>query len=58
MGVSSQERADRANQSKGKLGRDLAKERKQTRTDTLEEVSKEERRRRDADQGTEARNYS
>lgn len=52
-----EERA-KANQPKGKLGRDLAKERAQTRTGTLENVSQDERRRRDADQTTQAINYN
>jgi len=47
-----------ANQPKGKLGAALAKERGQTRTSTLEEASKEERRRRDADEAADARNYN
>ncbi|MCJ1459931.1 hypothetical protein MMC28_010310 [Mycoblastus sanguinarius] len=53
-----EERAKKANQPKGKLGKGLARERAQTRTGTLENVSKDERRRRDADQSTEARNYN
>ena len=52
-----QERA-KANQPKGKLGRDLAKERAQTRTGTLENVSQDERRRREADQTSQAINYN
>ena len=56
-GIERQERA-KANQPKGKLGRDLAKERAQTRTGTLENVSQDERRRRDADQTSQAINYN
>lgn len=52
-----EERA-KANQPKGKLGRDLAKGRAQTRTGTLENVSHDERRRRDADQTSQAINYN
>ncbi|KAL9121730.1 MAG: hypothetical protein Q9187_001711 [Circinaria calcarea] len=52
------ERAARANQPKGKLGRELAKGKQQTRTSTLGEASREERRRRDADEGAEARNWN
>jgi len=52
-----EERA-KANQPKGKLGRDLAKERAQTRTGTMEDISKDERRRRDADQTSQAINYN
>ena len=48
----------RANQPKGKLGRDLAKEKQQTRTNTLEGISREERRKRDADEVVETRNWN
>ncbi|MCJ1302949.1 hypothetical protein MMC08_005754 [Hypocenomyce scalaris] len=51
-------RAVRANQPKGKLGRDLAKEKQQTRTNTLEGISREERRKRDADEVVETRNWN
>ncbi len=53
-----QERALRSKQPKGKLGSQLAKERQQTRTDTLGQASREERRARDADAGAEARNWN
>ncbi|KAA6410808.1 MAG: hypothetical protein FRX48_05118 [Lasallia pustulata] len=53
-----EERAARAKQHKGKLGRDLARERQQTRTGTLEGISREERRKRDADEVVEARNWN
>ncbi|CAF9926490.1 MAG: hypothetical protein ALECFALPRED_003456 [Alectoria fallacina] len=52
-----EERA-KANQPKGKLGRDLAKERAQTRTGTLENVSQDERRRRETDQKSQAISYN
>ncbi|KAL9133849.1 MAG: hypothetical protein Q9175_004969 [Cornicularia normoerica] len=52
-----EERA-KANQPRGKLGRDLAKERAQTRTGTLENVSQDERRRRDVDQTSQTINYN
>ena len=48
----------KAHQPKGKLGRDLAKERAQTRTGTLENVSQDERRKREADQTSQAINYN
>ncbi|MCJ1486731.1 hypothetical protein MMC06_006909 [Schaereria dolodes] len=53
-----EERAARTNQPKGKLGRELAKEKQQSRTNTLGEASRDERRKRDADQGAEARNWN
>ncbi|MCJ1252472.1 hypothetical protein MMC24_000278 [Lignoscripta atroalba] len=53
-----QERAARANQPKGKLGRELAREKQQTRTTTLGEASREERKKRDADANAEARNWN
>ncbi|KAI9819926.1 MAG: hypothetical protein M1827_006496 [Pycnora praestabilis] len=52
-----EERA-RANQPKGKLGAQLAAQRQQTRTDTLGQVSKDERRTRDVDAASEARNWN
>lgn len=52
-----EERA-KATQPKGKLGRDLAKERAQTRTGTLENISQDERRRRETDQTSQAINYN
>jgi hypothetical protein len=53
-----QERFAKASQPKGKLERDLAQQKKQTRTGTLENVSQDERRRRDADQASQAINYN
>ncbi|KAI9868273.1 MAG: hypothetical protein M1830_005668 [Pleopsidium flavum] len=53
-----QERALKSRQPKGKLGSQLAKERQQTRTDTLGQASREERRARDADTSAEARNWN
>lgn len=54
-----QERAAKASQQyKGKLGRELAKERTQTMNGALGSASREERRRRDADEGAEARNWN
>jgi len=53
-----QERAARANQPKGKLGQTLASQKQQTRNETLGNVSREERRNRDADEGAEARNWN
>jgi len=40
------------------LGRDLASQKAQTRVGTLEGVSKEERRRREADGAAEVQNYN
>ncbi|CZS90443.1 hypothetical protein WAI453_004173 [Rhynchosporium graminicola] len=51
-------RANAASKPKGKLGNQLAEQKKQTRNDTLEGLSKEERRIRDADAGAEARAYN
>jgi len=53
-----QERFAKTSQPKGKLERDLAQQKKQTRTGTLENVSQDERRRRDADQASQAINYN
>lgn len=53
-----QERFAKASQPKGKLERDLAQQKKQTRTGTLEDMSQDERRRRDADQTSQAINYN
>ncbi len=53
-----QERAAKANQPKGKLERDLAKQKAQTRVGTLENISQDERRRRDADQTAQAISYN
>ncbi|KAI2638169.1 hypothetical protein GGS21DRAFT_488870 [Xylaria nigripes] len=41
--------------SSGKLGAQLAAQKKQTRNDTLQEISHNERRQRDADEAAEAR---
>ncbi|KAL2067384.1 hypothetical protein VTL71DRAFT_1809 [Oculimacula yallundae] len=51
-------RANAASKPKGKLGSQLAEQKKQTRNDTLDGLSKEERRLRDADAGAEARAYN
>ena len=56
--MQSQERAAKANQPKGKLERDLANQKKQTRTGTLENISADERRRRDTDQTAQAISYN
>ncbi|KAI9710937.1 MAG: hypothetical protein M1820_002374 [Bogoriella megaspora] len=50
------ERANK-NQGKGALGKKLDAQRQQTRTDTLEEVSRENRRVRDADAQAQTRNW-
>ncbi|KAI1176723.1 hypothetical protein F4777DRAFT_239137 [Nemania sp. FL0916] len=42
----------------GKLGTQLAAQKKQTRNDTLQEISNNERRQRDADEGTQARAHN
>ncbi|KAN0117408.1 hypothetical protein V8E51_003385 [Hyaloscypha variabilis] len=51
-------RANTANKPKGKLGSQLLEQKKQTRTDTLEAASREERRVRDADAAAEARAHN
>jgi len=51
-------RANVANKPKGKLGNQLLEQRKQTRTDTLEAASSDERRLRDADAAAESRAYN
>jgi len=51
-------RANAANKPKGRLASQLQEQKKQTRTDTLETVSKDERRMRDADAGAETRAYN
>jgi len=53
-------RAQAANKTvkQGKLGGQLAEQKKQTRTDTLNQVSEENRRARDMDATTEAINYN
>lgn len=43
---------------KGKLGRDLARDKTRTWGGTLGNMSQEERRRRDADEVAEARNWN
>ncbi|MCJ1287122.1 hypothetical protein MMC26_006470 [Xylographa opegraphella] len=53
-----EDRAARASQPKGKLGQALAREKQQTRVGTLSEASRDERRRKDADEAAEARNYN
>jgi hypothetical protein len=49
-----EERAAKANAPKGKLGKALAEDRKQTRASTLEAASKQERLTRAADHNTQA----
>ncbi|KAI0397872.1 hypothetical protein F5Y17DRAFT_413882 [Xylariaceae sp. FL0594] len=44
--------------SSGKLGAQLAAQKKQTRIDTLQEISNNERLRRDADEATQARAHN
>jgi len=51
-------RAQAANKPKGKLGSQLQEQKKQTRTDTLDAASKDERRLRDADAAAESRAYN
>jgi len=58
MVITKQERAARANQPKGKLGRELAKEKAQTMNGSLEGASRDERRRREVVESNEARNYN
>lgn len=53
-----QERMAKANTATGKLGQQLADQKKQTRTDTLKSASEEERRLRDAQSAAEARNWN
>ena len=53
-----QARAAQSNSPKGKLGQKLQEERKQTRTDTLEQISAEERRQRDMASNADARNWN
>ncbi|KKY17694.1 hypothetical protein UCRPC4_g05327 [Phaeomoniella chlamydospora] len=45
-------------QAKGKLGQQLAEQKKKTRNDILKEESEEARRKREVDQATEARNFN
>ena len=53
-----QERASKANQPKGKLGRDLASQKGQTRTGTLGGLSAEERRRREIAESDQTMRYN
>lgn len=53
-----QERAAKSSQPKGKLERDLANQKKQTRVGTLENIAQDERRRRDADQSAQTISYN
>ncbi|KAK0509828.1 hypothetical protein JMJ35_008222 [Cladonia borealis] len=53
-----EERAAKANQPKGKLERDLAKQKAQTRVGTLENISRDERNKRDADQTAQTISYN
>ena len=55
---SSQARANAANKPKGTLGSKLQEQKKQTRTDTLEAASRDERRLREADAAAEARAHN
>ncbi|KAG9246323.1 hypothetical protein BJ878DRAFT_497604 [Calycina marina] len=47
-----------SNRTKGSLGKKLQDQKKQTRNDTLDAASKDERRARDADSSAEARAYN
>jgi len=51
-------RAQKSSKPAGKLERDLQEQRKQTRTDTLRQASKEERAARNADSNAEILNYN
>jgi hypothetical protein len=53
-----QARAKIASKPKGKLGSQLADQKKQTRTNTLDAASKDERRMRDADAAAETIAYN
>jgi hypothetical protein len=53
-----QARANAASKPKGKLASQLEQQKKQTRSDTLDALSKDERRARDADAGAEARAFN
>lgn len=54
-----QERAKKTQtQGRGKLGEQLAAQKKQTRGDTLEQASRETRGQRDADENTAVRNWN
>jgi len=52
-----QKRAEEASGNKGKLGSKLAAQKAKTQTQTLGEVSREERAARDADGAEEARRW-
>ncbi|KAF8867294.1 hypothetical protein BDZ45DRAFT_667257 [Acephala macrosclerotiorum] len=51
-------RANAANKPKGKLGSQLAEQKKQTKNDTLSAASRDELRARDADASAESRAYN
>ncbi|TVY78475.1 hypothetical protein LSUE1_G005944 [Lachnellula suecica] len=51
-------RAKAASKPKGTLGSKLEQQKKQTRTDTLEGVSRDTRRQRDADEAAGAQSYN
>jgi hypothetical protein len=53
-----QARANAASKPKGKLGSQLHEQKKQTRSETLDALSKDERRARDADAAAESRAYN
>ncbi|KAL3427780.1 hypothetical protein PVAG01_01289 [Phlyctema vagabunda] len=51
-------RAKEANRPKGKLGERLAEQKKQSRNDTLGDLSRDERRQREVDSAQESRNFN
>ncbi|CAL3963725.1 hypothetical protein PZA11_001261 [Diplocarpon coronariae] len=51
-------RANATSKTKGKLGSQLQEQKKQTRNETLNGLSREERQRRDADAGADVRAYN
>ncbi|KAL6717839.1 hypothetical protein ACLMJK_003924 [Lecanora helva] len=53
-----EERHAKSSNPKGKLERDLAQQKKQTRAGTLENMSHDERRMRETDQTAQAMNYN
>jgi hypothetical protein len=53
-----EERAKKANSGSGDLAKKLDAQKKQTRTQTLEQAAYENRAARDADAALEARNYN
>lgn len=57
MLIKGQARAS-GNKPKGKLGAQLQDQKKQTQSATLDALSRDERRLRDADQGAETRAYN